>query len=260
MPDIKGVGPDQPVVVNELGAGQSASPYRFDLLPPMASASIAEILAHGATKYGEGSYLNIPAKDHLNHAMQHIFAHQAGDTQEGDVIEHAKHAVCRAMFWLECLEREFKNPEGSKEEAAHNPSVVRVGQTWIGNTSGNLAVIKTLGSRVVIEGVKYPWCRILGSIPWDAISTIEKNYKLLHRAVLADGTPHIDSEWVNKATREIVTVTSVKPLESGHVATFDELDDIVIGYGIDSVTKYLIYCGKSAYTDNCFFELFEPVL
>lgn len=103
--NLPGVGPDAPVVYNEKGAGQSHSPYRFDLLPPVACADISEILAHGAAKYGEGSYLNIAAKDHLNHAMQHIFAFQCGDTQEGDVIEHAKHAACRMLFWLECLER-----------------------------------------------------------------------------------------------------------------------------------------------------------
>jgi len=105
--NLKGVGPDVPVVYNDKGAGQSHSPYRFDLLPPLACADIAEIMAHGAVKYGEGSYLNIDAKDHLNHAMQHIFAFQTGDTQEGEVIEHAKHAACRMLFWLECLERKL---------------------------------------------------------------------------------------------------------------------------------------------------------
>ena len=103
---LKGVGPDVPIMINDKGAGQSISPYRFDLLPPLACADVAEVMAKGTEKYGEWTYIDIPPKDHLNHALQHIFAYQLGDTQEGEPIEHARHAVTRMMFWLDCLERE----------------------------------------------------------------------------------------------------------------------------------------------------------
>ena len=109
MTQIKGVGPDAEIETNEHGASQSKMFRRYDLLPPLACSDIAEILAKGAQKYGEWSYTHIKPSDHLNHAIQHIFAYIACDDQEGDVIEHAKHAACRILFWLDCLEIEKEN-------------------------------------------------------------------------------------------------------------------------------------------------------
>lgn len=76
--NIPGAGPDAPTIINAKGAGQSAIMYRFDLLPPLALVGVAAIMHHGATKYGENTYQDISPADHLNHAMQHIFAYQAG--------------------------------------------------------------------------------------------------------------------------------------------------------------------------------------
>lgn len=109
MPNIKGVGADQPMVTRENGAKESASPYRFDILPPLAIADVAEVMAVGAIKYGIDNWKSLPAESHLNHAMQHIFAYIAGDTQEGDVIEHARHVATRILFWLNCLEETKQN-------------------------------------------------------------------------------------------------------------------------------------------------------
>lgn len=116
MARIEGVGPDAPTIINEKGARQSSSPYRFDLLPPLALAHIASVMKIGAEKYGANSYIDINPDDHLNHALQHIFAYCAGDIQEGDVIEHAKHAACRIMFWLECLERNMQDDDTDTED------------------------------------------------------------------------------------------------------------------------------------------------
>jgi len=99
---MKGVGPDAPIIVNENGASQSALEHRFDLMPPLAQAVIANILHTGANKYGEGSYLNIAPKDHLNHALTHVNAYLCGDTQD----DHAGHAACRMLMWLETLLQE----------------------------------------------------------------------------------------------------------------------------------------------------------
>lgn len=102
---LVGAGPDAEVVDDGNGR-QSKMLYRFDLVPPLATAAVASILQHGAEKYGEWNWLTIPAKDHLNHALQHIWAFVLGDKQEGDPIIHARHAVCRLMFWLDRLERD----------------------------------------------------------------------------------------------------------------------------------------------------------
>ncbi len=111
MPNIEGVGPDEPKIVHENGAGESLSPYRFDLLPAMALADVAKVMAAGAEKYGVDNWKALPPESHLNHAMQHIFAYIAGDTQEGNVIEHARHAATRILFWLDVLEGTERHAE-----------------------------------------------------------------------------------------------------------------------------------------------------
>lgn len=98
---LEGVGRDAPTVVNEAGGRQSAVKHRCDLLPALATLSVAKVLAEGAEKYGEENWRLIPAKEHLNHALVHLFAHLQGDTQD----EHLPHAACRVFFaldkWLE---------------------------------------------------------------------------------------------------------------------------------------------------------------
>lgn len=82
----------------ETGAKQSKSFYRCDLLPPHAILRVAEVLHHGAEKYGAWNWLPIPFDEHLNHALIHLFAFQAGDTSE----DHLGHAACRLLM---CIER-----------------------------------------------------------------------------------------------------------------------------------------------------------
>lgn len=106
MYTLEGAGPDAEVVGDAETGRQSKILYRFDLVPPLATASVAAVLQHGADKYGEWNWLAIPAKEHLNHALQHVCAFILGDCQEGEPIEHARHAVCRLMFWLDKLERD----------------------------------------------------------------------------------------------------------------------------------------------------------
>lgn len=94
---IQGVGPDAPMIVNEHGGKQSDSPYRTDLLPPRSLLAVAKILKHGATKYGEENWRLTTRKENLNHALTHVLAYLAGDTQD----EHLEHAACRLLFALE---------------------------------------------------------------------------------------------------------------------------------------------------------------
>ena len=94
---VPGVGPSEPVEVNEVGGRQSAVPYRCDLLPPHATLAVAGVLKSGAEKYGPTNWHNIPVADHLNHLLVHVFAYLAGDRQD----DHLAHAACRALMALE---------------------------------------------------------------------------------------------------------------------------------------------------------------
>ncbi len=92
--EVKGVGKDAPMVVNEHGGKQSKVEYAFDQLDPQAMFQLAGILQKGAEKYGRDNWKRITPEEHLNHALQHIFAHLAGDKQD----DHLGHAFCRLMF------------------------------------------------------------------------------------------------------------------------------------------------------------------
>jgi hypothetical protein len=94
MAKIVGVGPDAPTVVSENGAKQSAAPYRFDLIDGPALFDLAAILSTGAEKYGIDNWRGLPTRDHVNHALMHLYAYLAGDGQDN----HLGHAFCRLMF------------------------------------------------------------------------------------------------------------------------------------------------------------------
>lgn len=61
----------------------------------------AQVAHRGAVKYGETfdnrNFVKIPAEDHINHALQHLYAHLAGDRTD----DHLGHAIVRAMFAYE---------------------------------------------------------------------------------------------------------------------------------------------------------------
>lgn len=95
---LLGVSPDEPVVVNQSGGIQSDTPHGFHLLPVQAVFAAAKTAKYGADKYGETfedrNYTKIPAEEHINHCIQHLYAYLAGDTQD----DHLSHAIVRAMF------------------------------------------------------------------------------------------------------------------------------------------------------------------
>lgn len=94
---VAGVGKDAPTTVNAAGGKQSDSPYRCDLLPAQAVLAVAAVLKHGADKYGPNNWRAIPIGDNLNHALTHVLAYLAGDTQD----DHLEHAACRILFALD---------------------------------------------------------------------------------------------------------------------------------------------------------------
>lgn len=95
---LLGVSPDEPIVTNENGGKQSDTPYGFHLLPIQSVFAAAKVAKYGADKYGETfgkrNYTKIPAEEHVNHCIQHLYAYLAGDTQD----DHQSHAIVRAMF------------------------------------------------------------------------------------------------------------------------------------------------------------------
>ena len=110
-PQLKlvGVGPEAETVANDRGGKQSFLPYRADLFPPLAYLWVSRILAAGAAKYGDNNWHAIGVNEHLNHALVHVAAHLAGDTQD----DHLGHAACRLTMALEIHIRE--RAKGAKD-------------------------------------------------------------------------------------------------------------------------------------------------
>ena len=91
------LSPEAPTEVNSDGGRQSYLGARADLIPAKALLHVAGILDAGAKKYGEENWRKIPTRDHVNHALVHLFAHLSGDTQD----DHLGHACCRLQMALE---------------------------------------------------------------------------------------------------------------------------------------------------------------
>jgi len=89
-----GVGPDAPIVTNENGGMQSQVERAFHLMDGKAMFRLAGVLYIGAQKYPRDNWRKIDSESHINHALQHLFAHQAGDRQD----DHLGHAFCRLMM------------------------------------------------------------------------------------------------------------------------------------------------------------------
>ena len=83
---VKGVGADAPVVANKFGGKQSKMEYDFTQLDPLAMFQLAGIL--------KDNWKLVTTEEHLNHALQHIFAYLAHDKQD----DHLGHAFCRLMM------------------------------------------------------------------------------------------------------------------------------------------------------------------
>lgn len=91
---IEGIGKDVEITENEKGGKQSNTPYSFNLLDAKSMFELAKVLKIGAEKYEPNNWRKISCNDHINHALQHIFGHMAGDTQD----DHLEHAFCRLMM------------------------------------------------------------------------------------------------------------------------------------------------------------------
>ena len=88
---------DAPTVTNLAGGKQSQVLRDYTLIPPDALANVARVMYNGAQKYAKDNWRLIPCNDHLNHALNHVYLHLAGNTNE----DHLAHATTRMLMALE---------------------------------------------------------------------------------------------------------------------------------------------------------------
>lgn len=99
---VPSLGPDAPIETNDAGGQQSKTPYSLMAsFPHRAILDVAAVVKRGLERYAPDNWKLIPRTDHLNHALAHIHAYGCGDDQEGDPIEHLRHAACRLLMALE---------------------------------------------------------------------------------------------------------------------------------------------------------------
>jgi hypothetical protein len=103
--NILGVGPDAMTIQNEQGGKQADLPYAFHLIDSKALFALANVMDEGAKKYERDNWRKIDTESHLNHAISHIYAYLAGDTQD----KHLEHAFCRLMMAVATKTEASKN-------------------------------------------------------------------------------------------------------------------------------------------------------
>ena len=98
FPRIANVGPDAPIVENANGGKQSDCHFSLvQSFPALAVLRVGAVVKAGLTRYEPDNWRKIPQHDHLNHALIHLLAFNAGDRSDA----HLDHAACRLLFALE---------------------------------------------------------------------------------------------------------------------------------------------------------------
>ncbi len=113
-------------VINAQGGQQSRLDCRFDLIDCSAIHAVAKVLHEGVTVHGyeENNWRKIPERDHLNHAVAHIFRHWEGGSGEDNLA----HALCRLHMAIGVREEvpSVGSPDTApKPPAGGNPLVRR---------------------------------------------------------------------------------------------------------------------------------------
>ena len=93
---LTNLGPDAKIVQNKAGGKQSKVDFAFHLLDAPALMSLAAVTQYGSERYARDNWRLIDEEEHINHALIHLYAYMAGDTQD----QHLDHAFCRIMFAL----------------------------------------------------------------------------------------------------------------------------------------------------------------
>jgi hypothetical protein len=77
---------------------------RFDLIPPRALLEVAQVLAHGARKYSDDNWRQVPEarKRYTAAAYRHLNAWQRGEACDAESgLSHLAHAACCLFFLME---------------------------------------------------------------------------------------------------------------------------------------------------------------
>ena len=82
---------------------------RHDLIPPLWHNALAEVLTHGAEKYGDDNWLGVASPESRYYAalMRHLQAYREGeiiDQESG--MSHLRHAFTNLGFLVTAEERE----------------------------------------------------------------------------------------------------------------------------------------------------------
>ncbi len=150
QPKIDGVGADAPTATNAHGGNQSHLPYRCDLLQPHALLHLAKIMEYGARKYGANNWHKITCNEHLNHALTHLFAHLAGDTQD----DHLGHAAWRIMS---ALDQVLSGREKALQAVARLGPVAEVSKTITPEDDSPPFGVRITHDRVLEDLAKAAW-------------------------------------------------------------------------------------------------------
>lgn len=92
--------------MSRTGKKYDSTKTRTDLLPPTAILSIADVLTHGAQKYGDNNWQDLDKFEqrYLGAALRHILQHMQGeDVDPESGLPHLSHAACSLVFLIEAL-------------------------------------------------------------------------------------------------------------------------------------------------------------
>jgi hypothetical protein len=83
------------------GRKDDAGKRRYDLVPPVALAAVADVLTFGAEKYDPENWRRVPdaPRRYLAAIMRHVEAYRAGERLDPESgLHHLAHAVTCALF------------------------------------------------------------------------------------------------------------------------------------------------------------------
>lgn len=92
---------------------------RYDLVPFRALDEIAQVLGHGARKYGDENWRLVAdgRRRYIAAALRHISAYQQGEQNDQDSgLHHLAHSACSLMFIL-ATELEAQRTSSPVEQA-----------------------------------------------------------------------------------------------------------------------------------------------
>jgi hypothetical protein len=121
---------DEPIVTNERGGRQSHVPYRFDIMSPIALMNLGAILSLGAERYNDplgDNWKKISSREHINHALVHLYQHLL-NSNDGE--DHIGHAFCRLMFAVHMVHTEEAEAELGLGLGPPTPPNKGVGGSW----------------------------------------------------------------------------------------------------------------------------------